>query len=496
MIRQMERSTIQLLAKRGKSQRQIARELGLSRTTVARALREPVEQQPAPRERSSKADPYRAQIEEWIREGLTTVRMLEMARADAEQPYTGGRTQFGEMVRRVKRMVAQQQASVDVPIRFEGLPAEYLQVDWGEVRCFPFTQQSPATRYFLACRLKYSRWTFVRWTADMKQETLFRGLLECMLKLGWVPWLLVFDNMKTVTSGRDSQGQPVWTEGLLKLSAELGFHPQACDVGAGNQKGSVESLVKWVKGNFLCGRVFVDDLDLVHQNLEWLEYANARPSSATHKPPIELLGDEAPKGGVLPPSVYDYGLFESARVSAESLVSVRGNRYSVPTSYVGMPVTVRLHREQVRLWHNSELVAEHVRVADGMGKRLIVPQHLEPVLERKPKARAMLYRDILVSLGGVAPAFLSALSYRQRARLQSELIGVYELYERHGAEQLLAAMTLADTAGTYSADALSVLLDLPSHLSRIPSMELVGLPTQAEVDRSLEVYEALVEAGR
>jgi IS30 family transposase len=34
----MERSTIQLLAKRGKSQRAIARELGYSRTTVARAL--------------------------------------------------------------------------------------------------------------------------------------------------------------------------------------------------------------------------------------------------------------------------------------------------------------------------------------------------------------------------------------------------------------------------------------------------------------------------
>jgi len=38
----MERSTIQLLAKRGKSQRAIARELGYSRTTVARALGEPV----------------------------------------------------------------------------------------------------------------------------------------------------------------------------------------------------------------------------------------------------------------------------------------------------------------------------------------------------------------------------------------------------------------------------------------------------------------------
>ena len=47
MLRQMERSTIQLLHKRGTSQREIARALGHSRTTVARALTEPVDRQPA-----------------------------------------------------------------------------------------------------------------------------------------------------------------------------------------------------------------------------------------------------------------------------------------------------------------------------------------------------------------------------------------------------------------------------------------------------------------
>jgi transposase len=80
-----------------------------------------------------------------------------------------------------------------VPIRFEGLPGEYLQVDWGEIRHFPFTQQQPVTRYFLACRLKYSRWTWVIFTDNMRQETLFRGLVACFNTLGFVPWVLVFD---------------------------------------------------------------------------------------------------------------------------------------------------------------------------------------------------------------------------------------------------------------------------------------------------------------
>jgi IS30 family transposase len=89
MLRQMERSAIQLLVKRGQSIRQIARELGRSPTTIARVLHEPVDRRPASRPRHSKAAPYRPQIETWVRAGLTAARMLELVRADPEQPYTG-----------------------------------------------------------------------------------------------------------------------------------------------------------------------------------------------------------------------------------------------------------------------------------------------------------------------------------------------------------------------------------------------------------------------
>lgn len=62
-----------------------------------------------------------------------------------------------------------EQAVAYVPIHFEGPPAEYLRVDWGEVHGFPFTQQFPATHYFLTCRLKYSGWVWVRSTNNMHQ---------------------------------------------------------------------------------------------------------------------------------------------------------------------------------------------------------------------------------------------------------------------------------------------------------------------------------------
>ncbi len=493
MLRQMERSAIHLLAKRGKSVRQIAAEVGHSPTTIARVLREPLDRQPAKRQRRSQIDPYRPQIERWLEEGLTAVRMLELVRGDPERPYTGSRSHFGEMVRRIRQDHQHQQAVANVPVRFEGLPGEYLQVDWGEIRAFPFTQQRPATRYFLACRLKYSRWTWLRWTRDMRQETLFRGLVDCFCALGWVPWVLVFDNMKTVTSGRDAAGQPIWTPALLQLAGECGFHPQACDPGAGNQKGSVESLVKWVKGNFLPGRTVTDDADLLVQAAQWQEAANTRPSSATGVPPLERLAEEAATGGALPATAHDYGLFLPAQVSAEALVAVLGNRYSVPVAHVSAPVTARVHHECVRLWRDGVLLAEHRRAPDGARQRVVIPEHFAPLFARKPRAQAMLYREALLGLGGQAPAFLSALSRRQRDRLREEVLAVYRLYERYGADDLRAAMALADEAGSYSADALALLLAAPRPVPRpAPVLRLPGVPEQAEVDRLLSVYETWV----
>lgn len=496
----MERSAIHLLHKRGKSQRQIARELGFDRETVARVLKEGVEAPPLCRNRSSIVDPYREQIALWVKEGLTAARMLELVRADKEHPYGGGHAVFREAVHRERLIQQQEQAIADVPVRFEGLPGEYLQVDWGEVRHFPFRQGPHRTRYFLACRLKYSRWMWIRWTTDMRQETLLRGLVDCFVALGWVPWVLVFDNMKVVTSGRDDAHQPIWTTALLQLAREFGFHPEACAVRAANQKGSVESLVKFVKGNFLAGRDFADDPDLDRQAADWLASVNTRPSRATDAAPNDRLSEEAKQGSPLLSTAHDYGFFRPSQVTREALVWVEGNQYSVPVAHVGAPVGVRLHPERVVIWRDTTNIAEHPRAEDGSHRRVVEPSHFAPLFERKPRAQVMLYRQALLDLDPTAYAYVSELSHRQRTHLTSEILAIYTLFEQFGADNLVSAMELAAHANAYGAAYLDTLLATPPHarvplVAPTPSLTVPGQPDQAEVERELALYEAFAQVS-
>ncbi|HVC34368.1 MAG TPA: hypothetical protein VNL16_12735, partial [Chloroflexota bacterium] len=276
------------------------------------------------------------------------------------------------------------------------------------------------------------------------------------------------------------------------------FHPEACAIGAANQKGSVESLVKWVKGNFLAGRVFVDDVDLAHQNADWLAARNAWPSAATGETPLDRLAHEAAKGGTLPRDASDYALLESGHVTGESLVPLCGNVYSVPLGHVGAAVTLRLDADRVRIWRDTTCLADHPRAPDGAHQRVIDPAHFAELFGRKARAQVMLYRTALLELGDTAASYVGEVSRRRREKLQDEILALYGLCEAHGAARLLAAMAQAQQVGAYGAEYIRALVEggPPTDISPgRPILAVPGVPPQEEIDRLLSSYEAYVEGS-
>jgi transposase len=445
MLRFMDRSTIHYLKQKGWSNTQIAEFMGYHRDTIARVLREAVDRAPAPRQRTSAVAVFDHKIPLWIDQQLPVTRMLELARADPDHPYQGGPTAFFDFIRAFRRQQGLLPSAV--PLRFEGLPGEFLQIDWGEQRNFPFTSPSPSlkgvTRYFFAARLKYSRFMFVQFTNNMREETLLRCLIACFRAIGGVPWVVTTDNMKTVVLDRDTNNQPIWHPSYLKLAVEFGFHPEACAPASGNQKGAVENLVKFVQTNFLAGRSFHDDADLSREQNDWLQLVNeVRPSAATEQIPAMLLGEEQHRFGTLPASATDYGFFDSLIVGRESLVMIETNRYSVPVQYIGQVVTARIHLEHIELFVGSERVATHPRHT-GRRTRIINPEHFEPVFERKPRGRVMVYRDWLVAQAPSIADYVAVICQKRRDEMAVQIIALYELVQRLGLADMRSALELA-----------------------------------------------------
>jgi Mu transposase, C-terminal domain len=378
-------------------------------------------------------------------------------------------------------------------VRFEGLPGELLQLDWGEARQFPFTRPDLAgqTRYLFAARLKYSRWMFVRFTADMQEETLLRGLVACFVELGGVPWAVTSDNMKTVTLGRDAQHQPLWHPAYQKFAAEFAFHPAVCAPAAANQKGAVEKLVKFVRSNFLAGRTFHDDADLDQSCGAWLRQVNdERPSGPTGRPPSALLAIERPQFGPLPPVAHDDGLFDSVLVNHESLVALATNRYSVPAHLVGQALTARLYPARIELYAGVELVATHPRHF-GRNARIVLPAHDEAVFALKPRARAMVYRDWLVGLSPVVADYVALLCRRRYGELEPQVRALYDLAQQLERPAFLAAVERALAQGAGGAEYVRGLALPPAPPPAAPPgavrphPSLAQAPSQHEVERDL-----------
>jgi transposase len=234
----MERSTIQYLKKKGWTNAQIADFTGHHRDTIAKVLKEEVDKKPQPRHRESTVVVYAAWIEQWLDKHIPVSRMLEMARADQSHPYAGGETAFYDYVRKLRRQ--RKLAPTNLALRFEGMPGEFLQIDWGEVRDFPFTKvgMQGQTRYFFAARLKHSRFMYVSFHTDMREETLLRCLIACFTTIGGVRALVSRDGQhEDGCPGAHGRERTHLESGLPETGQRIPFPSRCVRAGLGQSEG-------------------------------------------------------------------------------------------------------------------------------------------------------------------------------------------------------------------------------------------------------------------
>jgi transposase len=97
---------------------------------------------------------------------------------------------------------------------------------------------------------------------------------------GGVPQKVLFDNMRTVTDGRD-QGLVKWNARFAEFAAYYDFIPKACRPYRAKTKGKVERAIQYITDSFYIGTTFDSIEDLNRQVEGWLDRIGNRKSNDT-----------------------------------------------------------------------------------------------------------------------------------------------------------------------------------------------------------------------
>jgi hypothetical protein len=249
--------------------------------------------------------------------------------------------------------------------RFETPPGRQAQVDWGHLGTLELDSIERQLWGF-TFTLGYSRMLMAEAALNQKLGTLLRMHEEAFRQLGGVPQEILYDRMKTVWQEIDDRGEIVWNPVFLDFSRYWGFTPRLCRPYRAQTKGKVESGVKYVRRNFLCGLQGrePDSLeDLNNQLRQWVwTVANQRVHGTTH---VQVLArwevDRASLQAVNGRAAYPYLDDELRKVARDAFVSWQGSRYSVPWVYAGKEVWVRERGGDVEMHFGSQQIAVHTR---------------------------------------------------------------------------------------------------------------------------------------
>jgi transposase len=441
MIDMLKRHEIQVLRRAAHTWSEIAALSGVSEKTARRIAAEgPVTSVDNAAERGrrqvgrpSTAEAYRDTLVQALTEepSLRSVELLHRARLAG---YTGGKSALYALaqVLRVR--------TVTPLVRFEGLAGEFSQHDFGEV--WVTYQDGTETKvHFFASRLKYSRWAEVSIVPDQRVETLVRALVAHLAAFGGIPLVTVFDRPKTIALrwGRDGVVTE-WNPTFAGVALDLGIGVEVCWPYRPQEKGSVENLVGWVKGSFFKQRRFLDPPDLERQLGEWLTDGNTmRPSRATGVPPSARIAEDRERLRPLKVAPAELALRMPVSVSPVGVVLHEGHPYSMPPDAIGLPGTLYLYRDRVRIVA-GRFQADHARqFQPGAGS--ILPEHRAQRVAAVSgkRARRYLQRQHLIDLGAAALAYLTELTHRRPRTWIPDVERLHGLLHTHGDAALRAA---------------------------------------------------------
>ena len=438
----LKRHEVEILLKAGHKKIEVARLAEVSLCSVKRIAEESpvvhvddaVERAKRQIGRPSTVANFRKQILAILQED-PDLASLEILRRVRGAGYQGGKTALYAVVASVRPK------PIKPLVRFEGLPGEFSQHDFGEV-VVQFLHGGRQRIHFFASRLKYSRVVRISLVEDETVETLVRTLARHLASWGGRPLLCVFDRPKTIAVHWRKNGEVTeWNSTFACATLEMGVGVELCWPYRAQEKGSVENLVGFVKSSFFKVRRFYDEQDLEQQRQEWEREVNEqRPCRATGIIPAVRLAEEAPRLRPLKVQPEDLGLRVPVYVGPTGTVVHDGHAYSMPPAAISMPATLYLYAQRVRIVA-GRYEAQHPRKFAAKESSSLAEHRAAMVAAVSGKrGKRYLKRQQLLELGEPAIRYLTEIVHRRPQEWFRDVDRLHQILQSHGPEVLRRAM--------------------------------------------------------
>jgi transposase len=257
-------TTIITLHKQGHSCRSISRLTGHNRKTIGKIVksyREEGKELPVEQKRKSKLHEWHPEIIKLLEHNYSLIRIKE------ELDVLGYKGSYTSLTRYIKKLKIGQ----DICIRFNTLPGEEAQVDFGDIGSRYDQEGKLRKAYIFNMRLSYSRLDYYEVVFDQKVETWIKCHINAFNYFGGVPGAIKLDNLKAAILIANFY-EPTYQRQYKSLADHYNFLPAPCRVRQPQEKGKVESGIKYVCNNFFAGRKWNSFIEMKTALYDWLEY--------------------------------------------------------------------------------------------------------------------------------------------------------------------------------------------------------------------------------
>ena len=351
---------ILVMMRKGLTQRQIAKKLGISRNTVKKYIDNQGYPEPdrSKTNRKSLLDPFQGNIAAWLEEDMeykATWIYDRLRSMDFPGSY--------EIVKRAVHAIKDERQKIAY-MRFETEPGFQSQVDFGEFQV-ENADGTISKLYLFSMILGFSRKIYSEFVERCDLPTFLDCHIHAFDYFGGVPEEILYDRMKNVFIGKIA-GKDKFNGTLVGFALHYGFKPTVAPAYAAWVKGKVERPYYFIREGFWRGYGFICRETANSDLLQWLQLKDQRIHGTTHEVVSQRFERERSQLQSLPPQAFDTSWRIYRQVNKDCTVRFEGNSYVVPHTLVGKNLILRVKDTCMRIFEDDHLIVTY-EIPEGKG---------------------------------------------------------------------------------------------------------------------------------